>query len=88
MQVIPRAPALTQDPIRAQRPILRRVFEGDSPPAVPMCLLVCGIRVKPSAPEQPQQQPRGDVPDPAPTDAGDAGGALTYELELTDGALP
>jgi hypothetical protein len=52
-----------------------------------MCLLVCGIRVKPMAPEQPPQPPRGSVAGPVPNDAGDAEGPLTFELELSDGAL-
>ena len=86
IRVVARARALTQNPIRAQRPILRRVFEGDSPAAVPMCLLVSGIRAKPMAPEQPPQEPRGSVGDPVLNGAGDAGG-LMFELELSDGAL-
>ena len=72
---------------RAHRPILRRVFEGDSPAAVPMCLVVCGIRTVPEARPLELQQLRSEACDATSTDVVDAGGPVMFELELTDGAL-
>lgn len=88
----PRARSLSSEcsdanPTRAQRPILRRVFEGDSPPTTPMCLVVCGIRAVSKAQPLAPEQPRGQEPDATRGDAVDAGVESVVELELTDGAL-
>lgn len=70
---------------RAQRPVLRRITEGDTPPGVPMCLVVCGIRAVAHKP--PQRQPSGiENACAAAGGASDSGGPLMFELELTDGA--
>jgi hypothetical protein len=79
---------------RAQRPVLRAVFEGDAPAGVPMCLVLCGLRATP-APHKPAHA-RGSGGGGGGGDAGaggsdaapapDAGGPLNFELELTDGA--
>ncbi len=73
--------------------MLRRVFEGDTPAGVPMCLAVCGLRAVPPPPPKPPRANAGGggarggaADDAAAAAAPDAGGGpLTFELELTDG---
>jgi hypothetical protein len=83
---------------RAQRPVLRRVFEGDTPPGAPMCLAVCGLRaIAAPVPQKPAHArgggggdgdagAAGGSNDAAAAPPANAGGPLSFELELTDGA--
>jgi hypothetical protein len=68
--------------------VLRRIFEGDTSPAVPMCLAVCGLRAV-AAPSAAGAGAAGAAAGGAAAGAlpgADGGGPLSFELELTDGA--